>query len=76
MHCSLLLCLALTRGYDIVDMDCDRCGLPHMNELETCTPQRKHVCRGCKHVLQCDERVVANPLVSFVREHVGSVTSN
>ncbi len=70
--CAKQLCLAVTRGCHVADLDCSNCGLPHLTDVTTCTPQRKHVCGGCNHAFVVDgECVVSNPLVAFVREHNG-----
>ncbi len=56
----------------MADLDCSNCGLPHLTDVTTCSETRKHVCKGCNHVFLVEgQRVVSNPLVTFVREHVG-----
>ena len=74
--CAKMLCLALTHGIDVADLECPSCGLPHLDDLQKCVPHSKHTCHGCKRMFFSEQRAVSNPLVSFVREHVGEATEN
>ena len=41
-QCALLAILALARGFELDDVDCPTCGLPHIDTSDTMVPRVRH----------------------------------
>ena len=71
-HLALLACLAVVMNCDIADVDCDKCGLPHVSKVENFRTRSRHVCSSCTQMLETPNRVVCNPLLPFLQDSSGS----
>ena len=65
-ECALLAILALTYGFELVDVDCPSCGLPLIDYSDSLVPRTKHVCGSCGSCVKSGKRGVCNPLLSFL----------
>ena len=70
-HLALLACLAIVMNIDMADVDCARCSLPHVSEVENFKSRSKHTCSSCGHVFETKSRVVCNPLLPLLQASCG-----
>ena len=66
-HLALLACLALKMNYRMADMDCDKCGLPHVSGVRHFRPRTRHACSSCGHVFVTSNSVICNLLLPFLQ---------
>ena len=66
-HLALVACLALRMNYRMADVDCEKCGLPHVSAIDKFRPRSTHTCSSCGHVFVTPKRVICNPLLPFLQ---------
>lgn len=72
--CALLAILAVTRGLELDDVDCPKCGIPHIDY--SMMSHVKHFCGSCGSYFQGSRHGVCNPLLSFLEIEKNEIRNN